>query len=78
MVSRCVRVLVARGSIAYSAVTQPVPLFRRKGGTRSSTEAVQITFVPPTSINADPSAYGEMFGVIFVFLIWSYTLLSDR
>jgi len=26
--------LVARGSIAYSAVTQPVPLFRRNGGTR--------------------------------------------
>ena len=27
-------------------------------------EAVQITFVPPTSIKAEPSAYGEILGVI--------------
>jgi hypothetical protein len=54
--SRCVRVDVARGNIPYSAVTQPLPLLRRKGGTRSSTEAVQITLVLPTSISTDPSA----------------------
>ena len=31
--SRCERVVVARGSIPYSAVTQPSPLPLRKGGT---------------------------------------------
>ncbi len=54
--SRCVRVLVARGSMPYSAVTQPLPLLRRNGGTRSSTLAVQITRVRPASISTDPSA----------------------
>ena len=41
--SRCVRVVVARGSMPYSAVTQPLPVLRRNGGTRSSTLAVQMT-----------------------------------
>jgi hypothetical protein len=40
-------------------------------GTFSSTEAAQMTFVPPTSISADPSACGKKFGVIFVWRIWS-------
>ena len=40
-------VLVARGSMPYSAVTHPLPLLRRNGGTRSSTLAVQMTFVLP-------------------------------
>ena len=48
--SRCVRVLVARGSMPYSAVTQPLPVLRRNGGTRSSTLAVQMTFVRPASM----------------------------
>ena len=43
--SRCVRVVVARGSMPYSAVTQPLPVLRRNGGTRSSTLAVQMTRV---------------------------------
>ena len=43
LASRCVRVEVARGSMPYSAVTQPLPVLRRNGGTRSSTLAVQIT-----------------------------------
>ena len=43
--SRCVRVDVARGSMPYSAVTQPLPVLRRNGGTRSSTLAVQMTRV---------------------------------
>ena len=43
--SRCVRVVVARGSMPYSAVTQPLPVLRRNGGTRSSTLAVQMTLV---------------------------------
>ena len=37
------RVLVARGSMPYSAVTHPLPVPRRNGGTRSSTLAVQMT-----------------------------------
>ena len=41
--SRVERVVVARGSMPYSAVTQPLPVPRRNGGTRSSTLAVQIT-----------------------------------
>ena len=50
---------VARGSMPYSAVTQPLPELRRNGGTRSSTLAVQITFVRPTSISTEPSACSE-------------------
>jgi hypothetical protein len=52
-------VLVARGSIPYSAVTQPFPVFLRNGGTRSSTLAVQITRVRPASMKTDPSACGR-------------------
>ncbi|MGV3680442.1 MAG: hypothetical protein ACO1PM_12060, partial [Acidovorax sp.] len=37
----------ARGSMPYSAVTQPSPLPRLCGGTRSSTEAVHSTVVLP-------------------------------
>ena len=55
--SRCVRVDVARGSMPYSAVTQPLPLLRRNGGTRSSTLAVQITLVRPASTSTEPSAW---------------------
>ena len=55
--SRPVRVEVARGSMPYSAVTQPWPLPRRNGGTRSSTDAVQITRVSPTSTRTAPSAW---------------------
>ena len=57
--SRAVRVLVARGSMPYSAVTQPLPVPRRNGGTRSSIDAVQITRVRPTSISTDPSAWAR-------------------
>src|SRR5215470_3783529 len=45
---------VARGNIEYSAVTHPVPFPFKKGGTFSSTEAVQITLVSPISIKTDP------------------------
>src|SRR5215471_6989986 len=50
----------------YSAVTQPFPVLRRKGGTRSSMLAVQITFVRPTSMSTDPSACARKFGVMVV------------
>ena len=53
--SRSVRVWVLRGSIAYSAVTQPRPLPLRKGGTRSSTVAAQSTLVCPVEIMQLPS-----------------------
>ena len=61
--SRCVRVDVARGNMPYSAVIQPLPCPRRNGGTRSSTDAVQITRVSPTSIRTDPSACTLQWGV---------------
>src|SRR3954469_25906791 len=60
------RVLVARGSIPYSAVTQPLPLLRRNGGTRSSTLAVQMTLVCPALISTDPSACIVKFGMMVV------------
>src|SRR5262245_32048529 len=41
----------------YSEVTQPCSVSRRKGGTFSSTLAVQMTCVWPTLMSADPSAY---------------------
>lgn len=48
-------VSVARGSMEYSAVIQPFPLFRMNGGTRSSMLALQMTFVSPTVISTEPS-----------------------
>jgi hypothetical protein len=53
--SRWFRVVVDRGSMPYSAVTQPFPELRRNGGTRSSTLAVQITRVSPASMRTEPS-----------------------
>src|SRR5262245_38804839 len=43
--------------IPYSAVTHPLPVLRRKGGTRSSTEAVHSTCVSPNFARHEPSAY---------------------
>ncbi len=54
--SRGVRVTVARGSIEYSAVTQPLPAPRSHCGTVSSMDAAHSTRVLPTSMSADPSA----------------------
>jgi hypothetical protein len=56
--SRAVRVFVARGSIAYSAVIQPSPRPRFHPGTPSSTDAVQSTRVLPKETRHEPSAYG--------------------
>src|SRR4029077_1512943 len=55
--SRSVRVWVERGSIPYSAVTQPLPLLRIHGGTRSSIVAAQSTWVSPNFTRQEPSAY---------------------
>ena len=57
--SRGVRVAVARGSMEYSAVTQPLPEPRRNPGTVSSMEAAHSTRVLPTSINTEPSAVSK-------------------
>ena len=46
---------VDAGSIPYSAVSQPRPEPSRHDGTLSTSEAVQITRVPPIAISADPS-----------------------
>ena len=57
--SRCLRSPVEAGSIAYSAVTQPLPRPCIQRGTESLTEAVQITRVLPIEISAEPSARGD-------------------
>ena len=44
------------GSIEYSAVTQPLPVPRSHGGTRSSTDAVHSTRVRPNSTSTEPAA----------------------
>src|SRR5439155_24775542 len=76
--SRAVRVRVERGSIPYSAVIHPLPLLRRKVGTDSSTEAVQITRVLPSSISTEPSAVEMKSGTMFKGRIWSVARLSER
>src|SRR6185295_5929561 len=55
--SRSLLVCVDRGSIPYSAVTQPSPLPRLCGGTFSSTDAVHRTRVSPNATSTDPSAW---------------------
>ena len=55
LISRGERLAVARGSILYSAVTQPLPCPFRKGGTDSSTVALQMTLVLPQEISTLPS-----------------------
>ena len=54
--SRWLRSVPARGSMLYSAVTQPRPLPRIQPGTRSSMVAAQMTRVSPTRIRTEPSA----------------------
>ena len=53
--SRSVRSAVARGSIAYSAVTQPRPESRRQRGTPSVNVAVHMTRVLPLQMSTEPS-----------------------
>ena len=56
LIGRSLRSDVAPGSIEYSAVTQPRPLPRSHGGTRSSTDAVHSTRVRPISTSTEPIA----------------------
>src|ERR1700733_3393972 len=62
--SRGVRVPVARGSMAYSAVTHPFPELRRNAGTEFSTLAAHSTCVFPTVMSAEPSAVFRYPGTI--------------
>ena len=55
--SRRVRSSVARGSMPYSAVTQPRPWPLSQGGSRSSRVAVTSTWVSPNLTMQEPSAY---------------------
>src|SRR5438874_8109951 len=55
--SRRVRSFVARGSMPYSAVTQPRACPLSHGGSRSSSVAVTRTCVSPNFTKQDPSAY---------------------
>ncbi len=59
VVSRCVRVCVLRGSIAYSPVTQPRSSLARiiQGGNCSSTVALHSTTVSPCVTSTEPSAH---------------------
>ena len=57
--SRPLRVCVARGSIAYSAVTQPRPEPLRQRGTPSSALAATSTRVRPNSTRHEPSAWSS-------------------
>jgi len=54
--SRSLRVWVERGSMPYSAVTQPSPLPFLCGGILSSTLAVHSTRVSPITTSTEPSA----------------------
>src|SRR5262249_13665854 len=62
--SRAERVLVARGSIPYSAVIHPSAVFIRCGGCFSSTEQVTNTLVLPNSTCAEPSACSDTPGTM--------------
>src|ERR1700675_2870250 len=55
--SRRVRSEGARGSMPYSAVTQPRPWPLSHGGSRSSRLAVTSTWVSPNFTKQEPSAY---------------------
>jgi hypothetical protein len=57
---------VDAGSIPYSAVTQPRPDPISHLGTPFSIDAVQITFVSPTEISAEPVAGATKPGSIVV------------
>ena len=63
--SRLLRSRLARGSMEYSAVTQPVPS-GTWGGTRSSTLAQQRTMVLPHWMRQLPSANFTKSGVILI------------
>src|SRR6478752_6961226 len=76
--SRSDRVLVARGSMAYSAVTQPRPSPLSQRGTPAVREAVHSTRVLPNSVSADPSAWLDHPRVMLMGRSWSGARPSAR
>src|SRR5215212_659905 len=69
--SRSPRVCVARGSIAYSAVTHPRPEPLRQRGTPSVTLAAHSTRVRPNSTSTEPAAWASQWRVIVTGRSWS-------
>src|SRR5262249_23522297 len=61
--SRRIRSCVERGSMPYSAVTQPLPEPLRKGGAFSSRLAVTSSWVWPNLTRQEPSAWRAKPGV---------------
>ena len=59
---------VLPGSMAYSAVSQPLPLPCKKGGEPFSNEAVHITLVLPKDIRQLPYAFDAILFIIFTCL----------
>src|SRR3954451_19044820 len=55
--SRSERVLVADGSMAYSAVTHPSPESLRHRGTPTDAEAAHSTLVRPNSTSTEPAGW---------------------
>src|SRR5689334_19363066 len=76
--SRSERVCVERGSIAYSAVTQPRPEPLRQRGTPSVALAATSTRVPPNSMRHEPSAWSSQPRVIETGRSWSAARPSGR
>jgi len=76
--SRSLRVSVARGSIAYSEVTQPSPEPFRQRGTPSVTDAATSTRVRPYSTSTEPSAWSSQWRVNETGRSWSGARPSSR
>src|SRR5215218_4412315 len=76
--SRSLRVWVARGSMEYSAVTQPSPDPLRQRGTPSVTLAAQSTRVRPNSTSTEPSAWSSQWRVMVTGRSWSAARPSGR
>ena len=76
--SRSLRVFVERGSIAYSAVTQPLPLPFIQRGTPFVNDAVQSTLVLPNEMSALPSACALQPRSIVTSRSWSGVRPSAR
>src|SRR5690606_333253 len=66
------------GSIAYSAVAQPLPLPVSQRGTPVVEDAVHSTFVPPKLISAEPSAFALQPRSIVISRSWSVARPSAR
>src|SRR4051794_19280976 len=76
--SRSDRVLVDRGSIAYSALTQPRPEPFCQRGTPSVTLAAHSTRVRPNSTSTEPSAWSSQLRLMVTGRSWSAARPSGR